>query len=243
MTIELEKRNIPLHIAFIMDGNGRWAKERKQPRTFGHKQGVKNIRDLAIECNNLGVKAMTVYAFSTENWSRPSSEVQYIFKLPKVFFSLYMKELVDNNIQIRMIGHMHALPKATQRVILDAIEETKYNTGLILCFAVNYGGQDEIVTATKSIVQDVLAGKCSVDDINQQLFQHHLMTASMPPLEFVIRTSGEVRLSNFLLWQSAYAELYFTDVKWPDFNVVALHNALDVFNTRQRRHGGIADED
>lgn len=243
MTIELESGNIPLHIAFIMDGNGRWAKERKQPRTFGHKQGVKNIRDLAIECNNLGIKAMTVYAFSTENWARPSSEVSYIFKLPKVFFNLYMKELVENNIQIKMIGKIEALPKATQRVILDAIDETKDNTGLILCFAVNYGGQDEIVSATKQIASEILAGKRSVDDINQHMFERHLMTASMPPLEFLVRTSGEVRLSNFLLWQAAYAELYFTETKWPDFNVEQLHEALRAFQQRQRRHGGIVDED
>ncbi len=240
---ENKQIHVPKHIAFIMDGNGRWAKERNQPRTFGHKQGVKNIRDLAIECNRLGIKAMTVYAFSTENWSRPSTEVQYIFKLPKVFFSLYIKELIENNIQIKMIGHLNALPKATQKVIVEAMNQTAHNTGMILCFAVNYGGQDEIVHATKQVAQDVIDGKLSINEMDASVFEKYLMTNTLPPLEYLVRTSGELRLSNFLLWQSAYAEFYFTDIKWPDFNVEALHVALDDFNRRQRRYGGVKDED
>ena len=215
---DLDMNNIPGHIAFIMDGNGRWAKQRKMPRTYGHHEGTKTIRDIALSCNKLGVKAMTVYAFSTENFARPNQEVQYIFKLPKDFFESYMKELMENNVKITTIGHLEMAPQETQDIINKAIEKTSHNTGLILCFAFIYGGRDEIVWAAKKIAQKVKNDELSIDNIDENIFNHELMTKDLPDVDLMVRTSGEQRLSNFLLWQLAYAEFVFTDVYWPDFN-------------------------
>lgn len=237
--IDLNLELMPNHIAFIMDGNGRWAKKRGMPRTFGHHEGTKNIRTLALEANKLGIKAMTVYAFSTENFKRPQDEVDFIFKLPKEFFNSYLKELMENNVQIRFIGNASLAPKATRDVIFSAVEQTKNNTGLILCFAFIYGSQDEIVQAVKSIAKDVKDGELEIEDINEQLFDSYLMTADLPTLDFMVRTSGECRLSNFMLWQMAYAEMYFTDTYWPDFGVDELYDALDYYQRRDRRYGGI----
>ena len=237
--IVLKKELLPEHIAFIMDGNGRWAKKRGMPRTYGHHEGTKNIRTLALEANRIGIKAMTVYAFSTENFKRPEEEVKFIFKLPKEFFSIYIKELKENNVQIQCIGNLQLCPEETRSVILDAIEQTKDNTGLILCFAFIYGSQDEITQAVKEIAEDVKSGDLDIEDIDENLISSYLMTASMPDVDFMIRTSGECRLSNFLLWQLAYAELYFTDTYWPDFGVKELYNALDIYQKRDRRYGGL----
>lgn len=231
--------NIPKHIAFIMDGNGRWAKKRKMPRTYGHHEGTKTIRDIALKCNELNVEAMTVYAFSTENFARPESEVQYIFKLPKDFFSSYMKELMANNVKICTIGHLEMAPQETQDIINRAIEETKNNTGLKLCFAFIYGGRDEIVCATKKIANKVKNGLLECDDIDEKLFANELMTADLPDVDLMVRTSGEQRLSNFLLWQLAYAEFVFTDVLWPDFNSEELIKAIWLYQNRDRRFGGL----
>ncbi len=237
--IELIDELIPQHIAFIMDGNGRWAKKRGMPRTYGHHEGTKNIRTLALEANRLGIKAMTVYAFSTENFKRPQSEVEFIFKLPTEFFKIYLNDFLENNIQVRYIGHLEMAPEATRKVISDAVEQTKNNTGLILCFAFIYGSQDEIINAVKDIVKDAKDGIISEEDINEDLFESYLMSADLPPLDFMIRTSGECRLSNFMLWQMAYAEMYFTDVYWPDFNVEELYKALDHYQKCDRRYGGL----
>lgn len=237
--IELIDELIPQHIAFIMDGNGRWAKKRGMPRTYGHHEGTKNIRTLALEANRLGIKAMTVYAFSTENFKRPQSEVEFIFKLPTEFFKIYLNDFLENNIQVRYIGHLEMAPEATRKVISDAVEQTKNNTGLILCFAFIYGSQDEIINTVKDIVKDAKDGIISEEDINEDLFESYLMSADLPPLDFMIRTSGECRLSNFMLWQMAYAEMYFTDVYWPDFNVEELYKALDHYQKCDRRYGGL----
>ncbi|MBP3276231.1 isoprenyl transferase [Kandleria sp.] len=236
---DLDMNNIPQHIAFIMDGNGRWAKKRKMPRTFGHHEGTKTIRSLALEANRLGVKAMTVYAFSTENFKRDQKEVDYIFRLPKEFFSLYLKELIENNVRIQLIGHLEMAPKETQDIINAAIEKTKDNTGLSLVFAFIYGGRDEIVQATKVIAQEYKDGLISMDDIDENLFENHLMTAGLPPVDLMIRTSGECRLSNYLLWQLSYAEFIFVDTLWPDFNEEELHKCIYYYQNRERRFGGV----
>lgn len=236
---DLDMHNIPGHIAFIMDGNGRWAKKRKMPRTYGHHEGTKTIRTLALEANRLGVKAMTVYAFSTENFKREASEVEYIFKLPKEFFNLYLKELMDNNVQIRYIGHLEMAPIETQNIIKEAIQRTSVNSGLILTFAFIYGGRDEILEATKKLAMKVKAGELGVNEINETVFNDELMTKDLPEVDLMIRTSGEQRLSNFLLWQLAYAEFIFTDVLWPDFNENELDKAIWMYQNRDRRFGGL----
>lgn len=237
---DIDLNNIPKHIAFIMDGNGRWAKQRNMPRTYGHHEGTKTIRTIALEANRLGVKAMTVYAFSTENFSRPEQEVDYIFKLPKEFFALYLKELIDNNVQIRFIGNVERAPKETQEVIFSAVKQTSHNTGLILCFAFIYGSQDEMMQAVRGICEDYKNGDITLADINEDLFESYLMSADLPPVDLMVRTSGECRLSNFMLWQLAYAELYFTPIYWPDFDEKALHEAILAYQHRDRRFGGLS---
>ena len=234
----MDTRIIPQHIAIIMDGNGRWAKKRGLPRTAGHKQGAENIRKIAIACNTMGVKALTCYAFSTENWKRPQDEVDYLCKLPKLFFNRYLAELKKNNIKVTFLGEIERFPDETRRVITTAVEQTQENTGLILCLAVNYGSRREITLAAQRYAQDVQQGKASTE-IDEDAFGSYMMTADMPERELMIRTSGELRISNFLLWQLAYAELIFTPVAWPDFSQEELNRAIDEFNHRNRRFGGL----
>ena len=234
----MTERFVPQHIAIIMDGNGRWAKKRGLPRTAGHKQGAENIRKIAIACNDLGVKALTCYAFSTENWKRPEGEVDYLCKLPKIFFNSYLAELKKNNIRVTFLGELDRFPKETQDVVNTVVCETKDNTGLNLCFAINYGGQREIALAASHFAQDVIDGKVAID-ADEKTFAKYMMTEGMPEVDLMIRTSGEVRISNFLLWQLAYSELIFTDVAWPDFSKECLLEAIDEFNRRNRRFGGV----
>lgn len=236
---DLDMDNIPKHIAFIMDGNGRWAKKRMMPRTYGHHEGTKTIRRTALEANRLGVKAMTVYAFSTENFKRDASEVNYIFKLPKEFFDLYLKELIENNVQLRYIGHLEMAPKETRDIIEEAIRQTSSNTGLILTFAFIYGGRDEIVETAKKLAEKVKNNEISVNDIDEDMFEKNLMTTDLPPVDLMVRTSGEYRLSNFLPWQLAYAEFIFTDIYWPDFDEDELHRCIAIYQGRERRFGGV----
>ena len=214
-------------------------RKEKMPRTYGHHEGTKTIRNLALEANNLGVKAMTVYAFSTENFKREQSEVEYIFKLPKEFFSLYFQELMDNNVRIMTIGHLELAPQETQDIINDAINKTKDNTGLKLVFAFIYGGRDEIVEATKAICEEYKEGKIDLDNITEDYFESHLMTKELPPVDLMIRSSGECRLSNFLLWQLSYAEFIFDEAYWPDFNAEKLHECIWKYQNRDRRYGGV----
>lgn len=209
------------------------------PRTYGHHEGTKTIRTLALEANRLGVKAMTVYAFSTENFKREASEVDYIFKLPKEFFNLYLKELMENNVQIRYIGHLEMAPIETQKIIQSAIDQTSMNTGLILTFAFIYGGRDEIVQATKIICEKYKNGEIELDDITEDYFEKHLMTEDLPAVDLMIRSSGEYRLSNFLPWQLAYAEFIFDETLWPDFDENQLHRAIAIYQGRERRFGGV----
>ncbi|MBO6047683.1 MAG: isoprenyl transferase [Erysipelotrichaceae bacterium] len=235
----LDLNRIPAHIAFIMDGNGRWAKKRMMPRTFGHHEGTKTIRTLALEANALGVKAMTVYAFSTENFKRDASEVDYIFKLPKEFFDAYLKELIENNVQIMAIGHLDRAPKETQDLIREGMRQTAHNTGIKLVFAFIYGGRDEIVEAAKKVAVDVKEGKVDVDQIDEDYFASKLMTAGLPEIDLMVRSSGEYRLSNFLLWQLSYSEFIFEDMYWPDFDEKELHKCIYIYQQRQRRFGGV----
>lgn len=234
----MKEKKIPAHIAIIMDGNGRWAKQRGLPRTAGHKQGAQTIRTIAIACNNRGVKALTVYAFSTENWKRPPEEVDYLCKLPRFFFQRYMEELMKNNIQVRFLGEIERFPEDTRKVILTAAERTKNNTGLVLSLAVNYGGRREITLAARHYAEAVLAKQADLD-IDEKTFGTYLMTKDLPDVDLMIRTSGELRLSNFLLWQNAYSEFIFTPVAWPDFDEEELDWAIDEYTERDRRYGGL----
>ena len=235
--------NIPNHIGIIMDGNGRWAKKRLQPRVMGHKAGMDALRKVAIAASDMGVKALTVYAFSTENWTRPDQEVKFIMNLPVEFYDNYVPELHANNVKIQMIGETDRLPKQTFEALTKAEELTKNNTGLILNFALNYGGRAEITQALKLISQDVLDAKINPGDITEELIGNYLFTQHLPKElrdpDLIIRTSGELRLSNFLPWQGAYSELYFTDTLWPDFDEAALQEAILAYNRRHRRFGGV----
>ncbi|MGT2907439.1 isoprenyl transferase [Streptococcus dentiloxodontae] len=234
---------IPKHIGIIMDGNGRWAKKRFQPRVMGHKAGMDALQDVTIQASELGVKVLTVYAFSTENWSRPEDEVAFIMNLPVEFFDKYVPKLHENNVRILTMGDNSRLPEATLEALKKAVEKTKHNSGLILNFALNYGGRAELVRAISLISQDVLDAKINPDDITEDLVSDYLLTNQLPYLyrdpDLVIRTSGELRLSNFLPWQTAYSELYFTDVLWPDFNKSGLRSAISEYNNRHRRFGGV----
>lgn len=234
---------IPKHIGIIMDGNGRWAKKRFQPRIMGHKAGMDTLQEITITASQLGVKVLTVYAFSTENWSRPEDEVAFIMNLPVEFFDKYVPELDANHVKIQVIGDTHRLPKDTFDAMERACEKTKHNTGLILNFALNYGGRSEITEAVRSIAQEVLEAKINLDSITEDMVANHLMTNHLPYLyrdpDLIIRTSGELRLSNFLPWQSAYSEFYFTSVLWPDFKKEDLLKAVAEYNRRHRRFGSV----
>lgn len=226
------------HVAIIMDGNGRWAKKQGKVRTAGHYQGVENVRNIAIAANDLGVEVLTVFAFSTENWKRPEEEVSYLMKLPSVFFKRFLKELMEKNIRITMIGEMDQIPKDTAKVLQAAFDDTRENTGMILNFAMNYGGRREIVLAAQAYAKDVREGKAS-DSISDAEFGNYLMDAQFPPLDLLIRTSGEYRISNFMLWEIAYAEMIFVEEAWPDFTPELLKQCLDQFKQRDRRFGGV----
>ena len=224
------------HLAIIMDGNGRWAKKNMLPRTAGHYKGVEVLRNITIYANKLGIKCLTVYAFSTENWKRSKEEVSYIMSLPKIFFASYIKELMENNVKVKIIGEKNLIPEETMKVINDAIETTKNNTGLILNFAFNYGGRDEIIYAANRYANDFKDGKA--DLLTEETFSKYLFTNDLPEVDLIIRTAGEQRLSNFLLWQCAYSEFIFVDELWPDFSNDVLDRCIEEYNTRKRNFGG-----
>ena len=230
---------LPQHIAIILDGNGRWAKKRGLPRTAGHQEGAMNVREITKLCANIGIKALTVYAFSTENWKRPDEEVKFLMKLPIKFFNEFAPELVENNIRLKVIGNVEELPIDLQQKVLEISELTKNNTKLTLTIALNYGSQDEIKQAVQAIATEVKNGQLNVEDINEDVIDQHLMTSDLPPLDLMIRTSGELRISNYLLWQLAYAELYFTSIAWPDFKEEQLYEALLDYQKRNRRFGAL----
>ena len=225
------------HLAIIMDGNGRWAKAQGRDRSYGHRKGSENMKTLALKASKLNIKVLTLYAFSTENWNRSEKEVTYLMKLPGLFFDAYIKEIQSQNIKVQFIGFIDDLPKATKKVIEKSINDTKDNTGMILNLAVNYGSQQEIVAAVKKYSQDVL-DKVRDNDLEVSEFNDYLMTKDYPPVDLLIRTSGEYRISNFLLWQISYSELYFTKIPFPEFNPEELEKAVNDYNQRHRRFGG-----
>ncbi|MBO1510381.1 isoprenyl transferase [Metabacillus bambusae] len=236
---DIEKGEIPKHIAIIMDGNGRWAKKRALPRIAGHHEGMKVVRKITKQANDLGVKVLTLYAFSTENWKRPKTEVDFLMKLPEEFLNTYLPELIEENVQVRIIGDKNRLPAHTLRAVEKAMSDTANNKGLILNFALNYGSRAEIISAVQKITQDVKEGRIEETAINESLFSDYLMTQSLHDPDLLIRTSGEIRLSNFMLWQLAYTEFWFTDVLWPDFNEQNLLQAIYTYQQRGRRFGGV----
>ena len=234
---KLEK--IPTHVAIIMDGNGRWAKKRNMPRVKGHYEGMQTVKKITKYASKLGIQYLTLYAFSTENWARPKEEVSYLMDLPEKMFTSFMPELMENNVKVEVIGVVEKLPENTRKAVEDAIEQTKNNTGLKLIFALNYGSKDEIVTAVKRIAQGAANNEYKVEEIDEQLISDNLFTKDTPDPDFLIRTSGEQRISNFLLWQIAYSEFIFTKVAWPDFVEEEFYKALLEYQSRDRRFGGL----
>ena len=230
---------VPEHIAIIMDGNGRWAKEKGMVRLKGHQAGMESLREIVRACSDMGVKVLTVYAFSTENWKRPIEEVSGIFALLVRYVAKELKELNENNVQIRMLGDIDPLPADAKKAAQQAVDSTKDNTGLVFCIAINYGGRAEIVWAARALAKQAAEGQLDPETIDEASFAARLYTADLPDPDLIIRTGGEMRLSNFLTWQSAYSELYVTDAYWPDFTPERLNEAIEAFNGRDRRYGGI----
>ena len=234
--------HIPEHIAIIMDGNGRWAKERSLPRLAGHKEGVNSVREITRVCGEIGVKHLTLYTFSTENWRRPKAEVSALMTLLLKTISTEVRELHKNNVRFTAIGDLKKLPKSTQKGIFDGIEITKNNTGLNLCLALNYGSRQEMVSAVQAIAKKVKNGDLKLDEINETIFSNTLSTSDMPNPDLLIRTSGEYRLSNFLLWQCAYSEIIMTKTFWPAFREDALIEAILEYQSRERRFGKVSEQ-
>lgn len=237
--IKLDLTNIPKHIAIIMDGNGRWAKERNLPRSFGHKAGVETIRDIVKECNNIGVKYLTLYAFSTENWKRPKEEVNALMELLVNYLRKEVDELHENNVVVNTIGDISKLPKVCEDELVKAYNKTKDNKGLVLNLALNYGGRDEIIRAIKLMYKDIEKKQFNIENVNENILENYLYTKDMPDPDLIIRPSGEQRISNFLLWQCAYSEFWYSNIKWPDFKKEHLHKAIKDYQNRNRRFGGV----
>lgn len=235
MEQELDKKRIPRHIAIIMDGNGRWAKERGKERSFGHQAGVDTVRRITSECVRLGVKFLTLYTFSTENWSRPETEIAALMGL--VLSSLEDEIFMKNNVRFQVVGDMQRLPQSVQDKLRETMEHTAQNTAMTMVVALSYSSRWELTKAAKSIANDVKAGILQLEDITEELMNQRLETAFMPDPELLIRTGGELRISNYMLWQIAYSELYFCDTYWPDFNEADLHQAIASYQARQRRFG------
>ncbi|MCR4694243.1 MAG: isoprenyl transferase [Pseudobutyrivibrio sp.] len=231
--------NIPNHVAIILDGNGRWAKSKGMPRTYGHTVGAKNVETICRAANEMGVKYITMYAFSTENWSRPDDEVSALMKLLGEYIKTCMKTAKKDNLRVRFIGDLSKLDDKLQAAIKDLEEYSSQFTGLTLTIAINYGSRDEMIRGIKSLCKDSVDGKISIDDIDEKTFSSYLDTKDIPDPDFMIRTSGEQRLSNYLLWQLAYAEFYFTSVPWPEFTPEELKKAIEEYDKRNRRFGGI----
>jgi undecaprenyl diphosphate synthase len=225
-----------------MDGNGRWARQRNRPRTFGHAEGVEALRRTVEAAGDAGIEYLTVFGFSTENWRRPAEEVSALFDLLRLYVARDLDKLVREGVRVRVIGGREGLQRDIAEIIENAEARTRHNNSLNLTIAFNYGGQDEIVRAARRFAEDVAAGKLKAGDIDARMFESYLDTEELPAADLLIRTSGEFRLSNFMLWQSAYAELVFLDVLWPDFGKEALAEALAIYRNRDRRYGGIATE-
>lgn len=239
---KIDKNKLPEHVAVIMDGNGRWAKAHGKPRVFGHRNGVKSVREVSEAAAELGIKYLTLYAFSTENWSRPALEISALMGLLVETIRNEVSTLNKNNIKLEAIGDISKLPAKSYKALLEGIEKTKKNTGLTLILALNYSSRWEITSAMQRLAYEVKEGRLSPEEINEHTIQANLNTANYPDPELLIRTSGEQRISNYLLWQIAYSELYFTDVFWPDFRKAHFYEAIIDFQNRERRFGKISEQ-
>ena len=233
--------NVPQHVAIILDGNGRWARSKGMPRNYGHAQGSKNVERICEEAWRMGIKYLTVYAFSTENWQRPKSEVDALMKLLRNYMKTCLKTAEKNDMKIRVIGDIRPLDEDIKKRILELEEASRNNGGLNFTIALNYGSRDEMIRAVKRLAQDCVDQKVKPEDIDEKLYAAYLDTRELPDPDLLIRTSGELRLSNYLLWQLAYTEFYFTDVPWPDFTKEELIRAIEHYNSRERRFGGIKE--
>ena len=234
--------NIPQHVAIILDGNGRWAKAKGMPRNYWHAQGSKNVEKICEEAWRMGIKYLTVYAFSTENWNRPKEEVNALMKLLRNYMKTCLKTAAKNDMKVRVIGDITKLDEDIQKRILELEEATKNNGGLNFQIAINYGSRDEITRAVRTLAEDVKEGKLMPEEVNEACIERYLDTHDIPDPDLLIRTSGEQRLSNYLLWQLAYTEFYFSDVPWPDFSKQELEKAIEQYNRRDRRYGGVKEE-
>ncbi len=230
------------HLALIMDGNGRWAQQKNKPRTFGHIKGARVAKKMITHASDLGLKYLTLYAFSTENWLRPHDEVGFLMRLLERYLIKETENLIKKNIKFTIIGDQSRLPNSVQKQIINSIDKTKHCTGLQVCFAISYGSRQEITLGVQKICEQIQNGQIRTTDITEDFIQKNLMTAHIPDPDLILRTSGESRLSNFLLWQAAYSELYFSKVLWPDFTTQDLDEAFKVFNNRQRRFGKLDAE-
>ena len=238
----IDKNNLPEHIAIIMDGNGRWAKSRGEERTFGHRSAISAVRDAINGTNKAGVKYLTLYTFSTENWKRPSDEVSTLMELLSETLLEEASELFTKGVRLHVIGEIEKLPELVKEQLFKVVELTKDNSNANLVLALSYGSQKEILNAVQQIAQEVKDNKISIDDINEELFENHLYTKNIPPVDLLIRTSGEIRISNFLLWQIAYAELQFLDIYWPDFKEQDLYQCIINYQNKERRFGKISEQ-
>ncbi|MBO2945721.1 isoprenyl transferase [Paenibacillus sp. F411] len=237
--LQLAADNIPEHVAIIMDGNGRWAKKRGMPRIIGHQNGMKAVKRAAIAADDLGIKILTLYAFSTENWKRPKEEVEFLMKLPQEFLAIELEELIDKNVRVTMMGHPEDLPSHTLEAMKEAVARTADNDGMVLNFALNYGSRKELTRCIQEMGQDIHRGSLKPEDITEEMIGSRLLSGSLPDPDLLIRTSGELRLSNFMLWQLAYSELWFTDILWPEFTGAHLQEAVAEYQHRTRRYGGL----
>ena len=239
---KIDKNNLPKHVAIIMDGNGRWAKSRGEERTFGHKNAISAVRNAISACDKVGIEYLTLYTFSTENWNRPNDEVETLMSLLSETLLKEAAELFSKGIRLHMIGEIEKLPYLVKEQLLNVVDLTKNNTKSNLVLALSYGSQREILNAVKEIAQEVKEGKISTEDIDETLFENHLYTKDLPPVDLLIRTSGEVRISNFLLWQIAYAELQFLDIFWPDFQEEHLYQCIVNYQNKERRFGKTSEQ-
>ena len=231
--------HLPVHIGIIMDGNGRWAQKRFLPRSAGHRAGAQNFRTITRYCSKIGIRYLTVYAFSTENWNRPSDEVGALLRLFKEYLEEALRDFMDENIRVRFIGDVSAFPAELRGLIQEVEEASACKTGLVLNLAINYGGRAEITRAAKKVAQEAVSGSLRPEELTEERFAQYLYTGSQPDPDLIIRPSGEERLSNFLLWQSAYAEFVYFDILWPDFKTSDLDRAIEIYSSRQRRFGGV----
>ena len=236
-----ENLNIPAHVAIILDGNGRWAKQKGMPRNYGHMQGAKAVEDILVDARDLGIKCLTVYAFSTENWSRPEAEVSALMTILRNYLKTSIKKSMKNNVRCRVIGERSKLSDDIQAAIGELEDATAGNTGLTFTIAINYGSRDEIRRAVKKIADKAVSGEISPDDITEEMISKNLDTDFLPDPDLLIRTCNEQRISNFLLWQCAYTEFYYTPVAWPDFNKEELLKAVESYSTRNRKFGGLKE--